>query len=602
MPAVKSFPERSSLSRAGRDWEYLAELGSLLVGMAEESEIVAAALDQALEFLSCESARLVLHPYAGRPGVVGSADAAGQDLRAYDETADAETTRPGGRTRELIVTVPGFPGLVGTLHLVPRGVSGSAARARRASAFALVIGNSVTAVRGLEAERRLVDASYRAAMLDRLTSLGTRSLLVERGEMTLTAAVGNGRTAALLMFDVDDFKRINDTLGHHAGDQVLAEFGLRLRRGVREGDLAVRLGGDEFAVLISQVTSPDDVESLADRLLLELAPPIVLDDIELSVRCSVGIAVYGDDGTTVDELLRAADLAMYTAKGLGAGRWQRYNPTSQIVADRHSLDEDLRHGIQDEQLVLHYQPQVDVRSGEVVGFESLVRWEHPQLGLLAPSQFVPLAERAGLMSQLTGAVLARAMTDYPALDEVAPGCSVSVNVSARNLLGRGLVSEVHRLLVEHRVPADRLTLEVTEPAPGISPAVHETISGLVRLGCRVSVAEFGTGHSSLMALSRYEGIRELKLDSGLVEDVLADRASDRLTRAIIGTAHALGVRVVAEGVESPQIVAHLQELGCDVLQGYFVRPPAVLDEIRDWTTEWPGQCRDRLGMAVSEVS
>jgi EAL domain-containing protein (putative c-di-GMP-specific phosphodiesterase class I) len=293
---------------------------------------------------------------------------------------------------------------------------------------------------------------------------------------------------------------------------------------------------------------------------------------------------------------------MYTAKGLGAGRWQRYNPTSQILADRHSLDEDLRNGIQDEQLVLHYQPQVDVRSGEVVGFESLVRWEHPQLGLLAPNQFVPLAERAGLMSQLTGAVLARALTDYPALDEMAPGCSVSVNVSARNLLGRGLVSEVKRLLVEHRVPADRLTLEVTEPAPGISPAVHETISGLVRLGCRVSVAEFGTGHSSLMALSRYEGIRELKLDSGLVAEVLAEQASDRLTRAIIGTAHALGVRVVAEGVESPQIVAHLQELGCDVLQGYFVRPPAVLHEIRDWTAEWPQLRHDRLGMAVSEVS
>ncbi|HEV7876210.1 MAG TPA: bifunctional diguanylate cyclase/phosphodiesterase, partial [Nocardioides sp.] len=359
--------------------------------------------------------------------------------------------------------------------------------------------------------------------------------------------------------------------------------------------------GDEFAVLTSQATSPDDAESLADRLLVDLAPPLVLDDIELSMRCSVGIAVHGEDGTSVDELLRAADVAMYTAKGLGAGRWQRFDSTCHLQSDRCSLDEDLRNGVPDEQLVLHYQPQVDVHTGEVVGFESLVRWEHPELGLLPPSQFVPLAERAGLMSRLTAAVLSRALADYPVLDEMAPGCSVAVNVSARNLLGRGLVSDVRRLLAEHQVPADRLTIEVTEPAPGISPAVNETISGLVRLGCRVSVAEFGTGHSSLMALSRYEGIRELKLDSGLVSKVLAEPACDRLTRAIIGTAHALGVRVVAEGVESGQILAHLRELGCDVLQGYFVRPPAALHEIRRWAAEWPSQRADRLGMAVSEV-
>jgi diguanylate cyclase (GGDEF)-like protein len=584
--AVKSAPQGSSGRRVDHDWQYLAELGSLLVGMAEESEIVPAALEGALEFLGCESAELVLHPFAGRPALVGK--------------AGKGSHRAAARYGELVVTVPGSPDPIGILRLGPRGVSGAAARARRASALALVLGNSVSAVRGLEAERRIVDATYRAAMLDRLTSLGTRSLLIERGELTLAAAEALGRTAALLMFDVDDFKRINDTLGHHAGDRVLAELGRRLRRGIGAGDLAVRLGGDEFAVLTTQVTSPNDAEGLADRLLQELAPPIVLDDIEVSMRCSVGLAVYGDDGSSVDELLRTADLAMYSAKGLGTGRWQRYNPSSRV--DRCTLDEDLRNGILDEQLVLHYQPQVDVSTGAIIGFESLVRWEHAQLGLLPPSQFVPLAERAGLMSQLTAAVLSRALADYPALAEMAPGCSVAVNVSARNLLGRGLVSDVQRLLTEHQVPADRLTLEVTEPAPGISPAVNETISGLVRLGCRVSVAEFGTGHSSLMALSRYAGIGELKLDSGLVSNVLAEPTSDRLTRAIIGTAHALGVRVVAEGVESGQIVAHLRELGCDVLQGYFIRPPAALPEIREWAAECPSQRAARFGMAVSEVS
>jgi diguanylate cyclase (GGDEF)-like protein len=598
---TKSSPQRST-SQVGRDWQYLAELGALLVGMAGESEIVLAALDQALEFLHCESAELVLHPYAGRPGLVGTADAAGQDCQVLADSAGAESTSSTGRHRDLIVELPGFPEPVGTLRLVLRGLGRGAARARRAEAFALVVGNSVTAVRGLEAERRVVDTTYRTAMLDRLTSLGTRSLLVERGEMTLSAAEANGRTAALLLFDVDDFKRINDTLGHHAGDRVLAEFGHRLRRGVRESDLAVRLGGDEFAVLTTQVKSPDDVENMADRLLGELAPPILLDDLEVSVRCSVGIAVYGDDGATVDQLLRAADLAMYAAKGLGAGRWQRCHATVHTLDDRRSLDDDLRGGMLEEQLVLHYQPQVDVHTGEVTGFESLLRWDHPELGLLAPSQFVPLAERAGLTSQLTAAVLGRALADYPALREIAPRCSVAVNISARNLLGRRLVGDVERLLAAHDVPGDRLTLEVTEPAPGISPAVHETISGLVRLGCRVSVAEFGSGHSSIMALSRYEGIQELKLDSGLVTGLLTDPTCDRLARAIIGTAHALGVRVVAEGVESGQIVTHLRELGCDVLQGYFVQPPAALHEVRDWAAEWPLQRAERLGLAVSEVS
>jgi diguanylate cyclase (GGDEF)-like protein len=599
-------PTKSSSQRSTRqgshDWQYLAELGSLLVGMAGESEIVLAALDQALEFLHCESAELLLDPYAGRPGLLGTADAAGQECRVLLDTAGAGSTRAAGRHRELAVQVPGFPEPVGTLRVVPRRATRGAVLARRAAAFALVVGNSVTAVRGLEAERRMVDATYRTAMLDRLTSLGTRSLLVERGEMTLSAAEANGRTAALLLFDVDDFKRINDTLGHHAGDRVLAEFGQRLRRGVRESDLAVRLGGDEFAVLTTQVKSPDDVENLADRLLRELAPPMVLDDLEVSVRCSVGIAVYGDDGATVDQLLRAADLAMYAAKGLGAGRWQRCQATVQTADDRRSLDDDLRGGMLEEQLVLHYQPQVDVHTGDVTGFESLVRWDHPELGLLSPGQFVPRAERAGLTSQLTAAVLGRALADYPVLGEIAPLCSVAVNISARNLLGRRLVGDVERLLATHDVPADRLTLEVTEPAPGISPAVHETISGLVRLGCRVSVAEFGSGHSSIMALSRYEGIRELKLDSGLVTGLLTEPNCDRLTRAIIGTAHALGVRVVAEGVESGQIVAHLRELGCDVLQGYFVQPPGELHAVSRWAAEWPLQRADRLGLAVSEVS
>ena len=223
--------------------------------------------------------------------------------------------------------------------------------------------------------------------------------------------------------------------------------------------------------------------------------------------------------------------------------------------------------------------------------------------ILARSQ--PRWRQLGLDPDLVSrgrSVLSRALGDYAALQGIAPGSTLSVNISARNLLGRGLVNSVARLLAHHRVPAEQLTLEVAEPAPGISPGVTDTLTGLVRLGCRVSVSEFGTGRSSLMALSRYDGIRELKLDSGLVADILCDPAAERLVRAIIGTAHALEVRVVAEGVESREIVTRLRDLGCDALQGFWVRPPAGIAEITAWIASWPTQSEDRLAVLAPDRS
>lgn len=585
-----------------RGWQQLARLSTQLVGLPDETAILRVALGGVADILRCDTAEIVLHPVGDSSGLVARVQTGVEGGRVQVSEPSAAASVGLSRDGGLTVPLPGSAEPIGTLGLSQRGLFGRPDK-RLAFAFALLVSSAVAALRTLETERQVVEDTYQRAMVDRLTSLGSRSLLTERGDQSLSSAKAKGRTAALLLFDVDDFKRINDTLGHHAGDRVLAEFGSRLRRAVRDGDLAVRLGGDEFAVLTGQLKSPEDAELLATRLLRELAPPITVDDVELAVRSSVGIAVHEEDGDSLDELLRAADLAMYAAKGLGSGRWQRYSPSSQALAERWStLAEDLRGGSLDEQLVLHYQPQVDAWSGQVTGFESLVRWDHHQLGLLSPGEFVPLAERAGLMSRLTSSVLTRALRDYPTLQQIAPGSSVSVNISARNLLGRGLVSDVARLLAEHGVPAEHLTLEVTEPAPGISPGVTETLTGLVELGCRVSVSEFGTGSSSLMALSRYEGIRELKLDSGLVSNILGDPAAERLARAIIGTAHALDVRVVAEGVESREIVTHLRDLGCDVLQGYYVRPPAVIDEIRHWIDGWPMQREDRLAVTVQELS
>lgn len=569
------------------------------MGLSDDAEVLRVALTDIFGVLDCDGAQVVLHPFAGHSGLVARVEAGMRNGAVWvAETRPDENLRRGSGW-QFSVPLVGSSDPIGTLSVSRRSVWGRTATKRLTSSFALLLGSALVAVRSLAVERMSVEATYQRVMLDGLTSLGSRSLLVDRGDRALLNAKDEGMVAALLLFDVDDFKRINDTLGHHAGDRVLAEFGLRLRRGVRAGDLAVRLGGDEFAVLTSRLKSADEAELLAAHLLQTLSVPIAVDDIELSVRSSAGIAVYGEDGDNVRDLLRAADLAMYAAKGLGTGLWQRYSPSTPALADRWStLAADLRRDSFDEQLVLHYQPQVDAWSGQITGFESLARWEHPQLGLLPPSEFVLLAERAGLTSRLTTAVLDRALADHALVQEIAEGCSVSVNISARDLLGRGLVSEVARLLAEYGVRAELLTIEVTEPPSGVSPSVTETLTGLGRLGCRVSVSELGTGSSSLVALSRYEGIRELKLDSGLVADLLGDPTAERLARAIIGTAHALDVQVVAEGVESHDMVTHLRDLGCDVLQGYHVRPPAVLEEVRHWVDAWPLQRDGKLGLAA----
>ncbi len=593
-------------SQSEPGWQHLARLSAELVGLADEANILRVALRDLGGLFPWERAEIMLYPAGDRPGLVARFEVgpSGEYLRLAEDFIDG---LGGGLDVELDegldVPLSGPSGPIGLLRVEHGHEPPDQNAVQLVLAFALVVSSAVNAVRTLESERRQVEDTYQWAMVDKLTTLGSRTLLVERGDEALRNARTEGLTAALLLFDVDDFKRINDTLGHQAGDRVLAEVGLRIRRGVRAGDIAVRLGGDEFAVLTGHLKSPPDAEAMASRLLAELAPPIAVDDVELEVRSSVGIAVYGEDGDTIDDLIRAADLAMYAAKGLGPGRWQRYSPSSRALALRWStLAEDLLRGELDDQLVLHYQPQVDAWSGSVVGFEALARWDHPQLGLLGPSEFVSLAERAGLMSRLTRSVLTSALADQAALQELAPGSSLSVNISARNLLGRGLVNDLSRTLADHNVPPEHLTLEVTEPAPGISPGATDTLTGLVKLGCRVSVSEFGTGRSSLMALSRYEGIRELKLHSGLVTEILRDPSAERLVRAIIGTAHALDVRVVAEGVESSAIVTRLRELGCDVLQGFRVHPPVDLDGIREWIAAWPAQRDERLAVLTTDRS
>jgi diguanylate cyclase (GGDEF)-like protein len=571
-------------------WRQLELLSPELAGELEEAAILRVALADSLSLFRCDAVEVVLDPRGEGRGLVARLSKQANDqihvrplTVAEPIAAHVSASEPASVTGEIVVTLHGSGHVIGRLRVMGGSPRGARTRRHLAGAFAHLLGSSLGTERMYEAQRRLAEHTYNQALQDDLTSLGNRSLLTRRGNQHLAVSTAQRRRAALLLIDLDDFKRVNDTLGHAAGDRVLAEVGLRLHAAVREGDLAVRIGGDEFAVLTGELHVPEDAERVAERLMERLAAPIRVDDVQLTVTASVGIAVQGDDGGSIDELLNAADAAMYDAKAAGHGQWRRYAAGIAGGPDRRErLVEDLRRGLPEEQVVVHYQPQVDPHSLQVTGFEALVRWQHPTLGLLQPDEFVPLAERLGLMSTLTISVLDRALTDLDRLREGAPSASVSVNVSARNLLGEGLVGDVERALTRHGTLAADLTLEVSEPATGPSAAVTVALAGLEALGCQVSIHEFGTGQSSLIALSHHPAIREIKIDPSLAAAVLVDHSAQRLVHAMVNTAHGLEVRVVAEGVESAEIGAALRDLGCDRLQGFHIHEPAPVDQILAW--------------------
>lgn len=439
----------------------------------------------------------------------------------------------------------------------------------------------------------------RRTVRDSLTGLDARDELERRGPALLEEARDDGRTVALLLLDLDGFKAVNDTAGHHVGDQLLREVAARLRSVTGEGDLVVRLGGDEFAVLTGPLDDPDDAAELAEAVVQAVGARWRLDDLAIAVGASVGVALLGRDGETVDELVRAADQAMYVAKGEGRGRpgpgqWRlcgdrvtaavRLGPDGARPAEARSpgLLRDLEHPDLADQIVVHYQPQVDLRTGEVVGFESLARWDHPVHGLLDARDFVPLAERSGMLSPITDAVLDRALRDVDALQEAVPGCRLSLNVTRRHLLAHDPVQDLVARLDRHRIAPSDIVLEVTEPLGAAAPEAGDLFSQLDEHGLAVSVRGFGTSGSSLTALWSNPAACEVKIDSSVVRTVVTDPNSRRLVRALVSAGHGLDMRVVAMGVERPEIAQALRDLRCDVAQGFYFCRPGPLTSVLRW--------------------
>jgi len=457
---------------------------------------------------------------------------------------------------------------VGNLHTTSRLALGLATAALLLVGIRLVV--SVREMRSLSAERR------HQSVTDELTGLGNRRYLFTVldaffADYDVTAA--QPRSMAFLFLDLNHFKEINDTFGHPAGDKLLKQLGPRLSACLREADLPIRLGGDEFVVVLVD----GDVgyaTAVAQRLTDRLAEPFVLDTARVHIGASIGIALAPTDATDAASLLWCADVAMYRAK-LAGTPFAIYQPDLDKNGNRLLLLDELRTAIDERQLVLHYQPQLDLRTGRIVAVESLLRWAHPRLGIVPPLEFLPLAEEAGLMGAITTLVLTSALAQCSAWRNAGDPLSVAVNISPANLLDPRFTDIVRDLLESHQVPAEALVMEITETTV-IShfDRSRSVIQELWDQGIVVSIDDFGAGFTSLAHLSSL-AVKELKLDRIFIAALTGDdsgRALD-LVRATINLGHALGLRIVAEGIEDHATLELLSDLGCDLGQGNFISQP-----------------------------
>jgi diguanylate cyclase (GGDEF)-like protein len=446
--------------------------------------------------------------------------------------------------------------------------------------------SALAALQQLALRERLAEREHDAHH-DALTGLANRRRFGQRLEEALETVSARGGRVAVLLVDLDRFKDINDALGHHVGDALLIELAQRLTGALREADVLARLGGDEFAILLPGVRDATAAEEIARRMLEVIEGSFDFDGIALQVSASIGIALAPDHGDGATVLLQRADVAMYQAKNAHVGCALYAPGNDEHSRDRLALAGELRHALDNDELVVFYQPKADLRTGRVDSVEALVRWQHPERGLLGPYQFLPIAEQSGLIRDLTLHVLDRALAQLAQWETEGLTLSVAVNLAVANLVDIDLPHDVARLLARWQVAPERLQLEITENLlMADRQRAERVLRHLREIGCGMSLDDFGTGYSSLAHLRRL-AVQEIKIDRSFVQNMTEQADDAAIVASTILLAHSLNLRVVAEGVETREHWERLEALGCDEAQGYVLTRPIPAEELTAWLRRHP---------------
>jgi diguanylate cyclase (GGDEF)-like protein/PAS domain S-box-containing protein len=504
-------------------------------------------------------------------------EAAGRPLDEVFRIIDAATREPVANPMRLAIQENKAVGLTPNCVLIRRdgfeaAIEDSAAPIhdrRGLVTGAVMVFHDVSAARALS-----LRMSY-LAQHDSLTDLPNRILLDDRLTQATTRARRHRQKLAVLFIDIDRFKHINDSLGHATGDRLLQSIAQRLLTCVRSSDTVSRQGGDEFVILLSDVAHAEDAAVSAEKILQSLSAPHVVDQHELHVTVSIGIATYPDDGNDAETLLQNADFAMYHAKDCGRNNYQFFKPEMNVRAvERQSLENDLRHAIERQEFVLHYQPKINLKTGAIVGVEALIRWRHPQRGLMLPEKFIPVAEECGAIVPIGRWALREACRQARAWQNAGlPRLRIGVNISAVELRAKDFVEGVRAILTETGMDPRFLELELTETfLMEDSTATAAVLQSLKATGAQLALDDFGTGYSSLSYLKRFP-IDSLKIDQSFVRDLATDPDDACIVSAVIVMGKSLQMRVVAEGVETREQLAFLREKNCPVGQGHFFSPP-----------------------------